>query len=180
MGTLTVTGAGTYLGPTVISAGTLQIGNGGTTGSLGTLDVIDNSVLAFNHSDAITVDNLISGSGALVQAGSGTTMLTAANTYSGGTTFSGGTIAVSSDANLGAASGALTFNNGTLKYLSTFNLSPTRAIMLQGGGGAVNTIDTNGYSTRFPKSSAGPAAWSRPGPTRLRFPALILLREAWS
>ena len=43
-GTLILTGANTYSGGTTISAGTLQIGNGGTTGSIAG-NVADNGVL---------------------------------------------------------------------------------------------------------------------------------------
>ena len=42
-GTTTLTGANTYTGTTTISAGTLQVGNGGTTGQLGTGAVVDNA-----------------------------------------------------------------------------------------------------------------------------------------
>lgn len=53
-GTLILTGSDTYLGPTVISGGTLQIGNGGTTGSTGTnLSIIDNASLVFDRSDTV-------------------------------------------------------------------------------------------------------------------------------
>ncbi|WP_376804025.1 autotransporter-associated beta strand repeat-containing protein, partial [Candidatus Raskinella chloraquaticus] len=40
-GTLALTGSNTYNGTTTISAGTLQVGNGGTTGTLGTGNVVN-------------------------------------------------------------------------------------------------------------------------------------------
>jgi autotransporter-associated beta strand protein len=53
-GTLTLTGSNTYTGGTTISGGTLQIGSGGTTGSIvGT--VVDNAALVFDRSDAFTL-----------------------------------------------------------------------------------------------------------------------------
>ena len=62
-GTLILTGNNTYGGVTTISAGTLQIGNGGTSGSLGGNSVTNNAALVFNRSDPITVANAISGTG---------------------------------------------------------------------------------------------------------------------
>src|SRR5439155_6593210 len=81
-GSLILTAANTYVGGTTISAGTLQLGNGGTTGSV-TGNVVNNAALAFNRSDTYGFDGVISGTGALRQNGTGTTTLTAANTYSG-------------------------------------------------------------------------------------------------
>src|SRR5205814_8357682 len=57
-GTAILTGNNSYSGTTTISAGTLQIDNGGTTGSLGTGNVTDNAALVFNRSDSPVVANL--------------------------------------------------------------------------------------------------------------------------
>ena len=88
-GTTILTANNTYTGGTTISAGTLQLGNGGTTGSI-TGDVIDNGVLSFDRSDSVAFDGMISGTGSVNQIGTGTTILTANNTYTGGTTISAG------------------------------------------------------------------------------------------
>ncbi|MEO7318136.1 MAG: autotransporter-associated beta strand repeat-containing protein, partial [Chthoniobacteraceae bacterium] len=91
--TLTKDGAGrlilgsstnSYLGSTKILEGTLQLGNGGTTGAIvaGTA-VVNHGTLAFNRTDGVTFNNPISGTGAVTQAGIGTLSLTGANTYTG-------------------------------------------------------------------------------------------------
>lgn len=91
-GTTILTGAST--GPTTISSGTLQVGAGGTTGSLGAGAVANNGTLAFNRSDAVTLANAITGSGALTQMGAGRLVLNAVNTYGGGTTVTRGELQV--------------------------------------------------------------------------------------
>jgi len=101
-GTLVLDGANTYAGGTTISGGILQIGNGATTGSI-TGDVTDNSSLLFNRSDDITFNNFVTGSGSLIQAGTGTLTLTGANTYAGGTTVEHGILELVPGAKPGAA-----------------------------------------------------------------------------
>jgi outer membrane autotransporter protein len=130
-GTLILSGANTYTGGTTIGGGTLQLGNGGTTGSI-MGDVTNNGVLAFNRSDATTFAGAISGTGAVQQIGTGTTVLTGINSYGGGTELRGGTLQVSADANLGAASGALTFLGGVLS--STANFDMARSVTLTQAG----------------------------------------------
>lgn len=148
-----LTGTNTYTGGTTISAGTLQIGDGGTSGSIaGNVtngiagNVTNNGNLAFNRSDALSFVGVISGTGMVIQQGTGTLTLTRVNTYSGGTTIDNGTLSVSSNANLGNSSGALFFNGGTLQTTASFTVS--RATTLDAGGGtfAVNAGTTLTHS----------------------------------
>ena len=110
-GTTVLTAANTYTGGTTITAGVLQLGAGGTTGSI-VGNVSNNGALAFNRSDTYTYGGTISGTGSATQQGNGTTILTANNTYTGGTTVDAGSLYVSGDQT--AATGATTVNNATL------------------------------------------------------------------
>jgi autotransporter-associated beta strand protein len=91
-GVVIFTAANEYSGITTIDAGTLRIGDGGTTGTLGTNGVGDNSVLVFHRSDNQVIANQISGSGQLIQAGTADLKLTATNNLSGLTRADAGTI----------------------------------------------------------------------------------------
>ncbi|MDH2384437.1 autotransporter-associated beta strand repeat-containing protein [Bradyrhizobium sp. CER78] len=113
-GTTILTGNNSYSGGTTIAMGTLQLGNGGTSGSI-TGNVTNNGTLAFNRSDAVTFDGAITGAGALNQLGSGTTILTANNSYSGGTTITAGTLQLGNGGMSGWINGSVT-DNGTLAF----------------------------------------------------------------
>jgi filamentous hemagglutinin family protein len=127
-GTWTLTGDNTYTGATTITAGTLQVGSGSTTGTLGSGAVVNDAALTFNRSDNLTVANAISGSGTLTQLGAGTLTLTATNSYSGVTTISAGTLQVGSGSTTGTlGSGAVT-NNAALRFNRSDNLTAANAI----------------------------------------------------
>ncbi len=86
-GALTLTGTNSYSGGTTISGGTLQ----GNTSSLQG-NIIDNAALVFDQNTAGTFAGVVSGTGSLIQSGTGALTLTGTNSYSGGTTISGGTL----------------------------------------------------------------------------------------
>ncbi|MBW5831841.1 autotransporter-associated beta strand repeat-containing protein, partial [Yersinia kristensenii] len=132
---LTLTGDNTFTGATTISAGTLQIGNGGTSGSV-VGDIINNSALSFNRSDALTYGGVISGSGSLVKAGNDVLTLTGNNTFTGDTTISAGTLQIGNGGTTGAIAGNI-INNSVL----SFNRSGILAYdgVISGSGSLVKT-----------------------------------------
>lgn len=76
---------------------TLQIGSGGTQGTLAG-NIISDGNLVFNRSGMANYGGVISGTGSLRNIGPGTVTLTGANTYSGSTTIQNGTLEVSGSA----------------------------------------------------------------------------------
>ncbi|EEP5669867.1 autotransporter outer membrane beta-barrel domain-containing protein [Salmonella enterica] len=104
---LTLSGANSYSGGTLISDGTLVASN---VEALGTGDVTDNATLELNTGG--TFDNVISGSGQVVKSGDDTLTLSGSNTYTGGTLISDGTLVATSVDALG--SGDVT-DNATLE-----------------------------------------------------------------
>jgi fibronectin-binding autotransporter adhesin len=134
LGNLVLSGDNDYTGQTTVVAGTLQIGAGGTTGTLGTGAVTNTGTLAFNRSGTLVVPNDIGGSGALAQVGPGTTVLTGNNSYSGGTTVAAGTLVVD-----GSIGGHTNVNaGGTL-----------------GGSGSVGSVRVGSGGTLAPGNSIG-------------------------
>ncbi len=148
-GTLTLAGANTYTGGTTVSAGTLQLGNGGSSGSI-VGDITDNGVVAFDRSDAPVFSHVISGTGAVDITGSGTIVFTGSNTYSGGTTIASGTLALGNGGTSGWISGNVT-DNGTLVFDRSDNISFAGAVSGSGGitlegSGIVTLGAANTYS----------------------------------
>jgi fibronectin-binding autotransporter adhesin len=103
-GTTILTANNTYTAGTTINAGTLQLGNGGTTGSI-VGNVLNNATFAINRSNAVGFGGVISGTGAFQQLGTGTTTLSAVQTYQGATTINAGVLALTGTASIAASSG---------------------------------------------------------------------------
>lgn len=98
--------------------------------------------------------------------GAGLLQLTANNAsadgYSGGTTISGGgTLGISSDNALGAASGGISLNGGTLQIQGTSDTSTARTINIGSGGGTLD-ID-NAANTFVPSTIIGNGSLTKTG-----------------
>ncbi len=112
-GTAVLTVADTLTGLTTISAGTLQLGNGSTDGSVSGR-ITDNALLSLDPNGSQTFANQIAGSGSLTKTGAGTAVLTGANAVRGATTVAAGTLAI--DSRL-SGSGPLSIGAGALLLL---------------------------------------------------------------
>jgi autotransporter-associated beta strand protein len=141
-----------------INNGVVQVGNNDANGSLGAGNVANNGILTFNRTDTFGVSNLISGSGSLVQNGSGTMALSQANTYTGATAVNSGTLALVEPGSLGAsalitmASGAILDVSGRADQTLTLNSGET----LQGGGSVKGNLNAQAGSTLNPGDTVGP------------------------
>jgi fibronectin-binding autotransporter adhesin len=162
-GTLVLGGTNTYTGPTVVNGGTLQIGAGGTTGSLSPSSAITtNATLAFSRTNTITQGSdfagLIGGTGGVTKLASGRLVLNGNNTYGGVTRVSGGTLEVSvladggSPSSIGSSSNAagnlLLSNATTFRYTGVAGAATDRGFTINGtsaGHGA--TIESSGAGT---------------------------------
>ncbi len=148
-GTLILTGTNTYTGGTTISAGMLQLGNGGTSGSIAG-NVTDNGALSFDRSNSYSFAGTITGSGVVDQIGSGVVILTANDTYTGGTTIGAGTLQLGNGGTTGSITGNVT-DNGNLAFNRSDNITFGGLIsgtgtLTQIGPGALTLTAANTYS----------------------------------
>ena len=93
----------------------------------------------------------------------------AGNLYTGGTTITGGAIAVSADGALGDPTGGITLNGGALAANFGFTLSatppsPSARSAAAGPGRSTSPTARSSTTARSPTRPAGPAPWSRPTP----------------
>lgn len=132
-GTLTLTGDNTHTGGTTIHAGTLELGDGGTSGMVAG-NVVNEGMLAFHRADAVTFDGDVGGSGAVAQIGGGATTLTGAWTHAGDTTVEAGALLVE-----GSIAGATVVHDGGRL----------------GGSGTLGPVTVQAGGTLAPGTSAG-------------------------
>ena len=168
-GNLTLSGTNTFTGPATINggqltleggsaiedsvdvavnAGTLKVSTAETIGSLttatGTQTVLDATLTTGGNDASTTSSGVISGAAGLVKEGTGTMTLngSSANTYSGGTTVTGGTLAATTNEQLGTGDvsvgtdGTLTTSNNTVQSIAGLSNQGTVSL---GNSATLNT-----------------------------------------
>lgn len=144
-GTTTLTGSLRNLGTGGLSIGSgavLQLGDGGAAGTINNLNVNSAGTLAFKRSDDVTYSGILSGVGGLTQAGTGKLTLAGANTYSGTTTVSAGTLTVATGGSIGTGNLVLSGGRVVMSSLDVGRLTATAGTfdgVLTGTGGLNKT-----------------------------------------
>ncbi|MEI8292590.1 MAG: autotransporter-associated beta strand repeat-containing protein [bacterium] len=162
IGTLILSANNTYTGATTINAGTLQIGNGGTSGALAlTSTITNNATLVFNRSDSVVQGthfsgSAITGSGSIIQNGTGNLTLSAVNTYTGNTTINSGTLTAAAAGAVGSSAKVTINNGGSFLVTADDAIGTSTGIELNGGtlafgaagySGAVGALTLSANST---------------------------------
>lgn len=142
------TGSGSYtafLGGS-IDVGTVSVVQGTWTISLGS------NTLSFNSSSNSTLNTIITGTGSVVKAGTGSMNVTTTNNYSGGTTISGGAIRFSAaNTDIGPA----TVNAGGALQIGASNALPAAtSVTLAGGSLALAGAFNQSLTTALSMSSS--------------------------
>jgi autotransporter-associated beta strand protein len=136
-------GSGNTFAGITINAGTVQLGNGDTAGSLGSAAIADNGTLALNRTDNLSLANAISGSGGLAQNGSDVVTVTAANSFAGTTAINAGKVILGNASALSTntvaiASGATLDLNGNAATISGLQPVVVAGSGLGGNGAIIN------------------------------------------
>ncbi len=155
--TLILDGAYTYTGPTTVSAGTLQLGDGtgANDNSLASPSINDNATLTFDVGTSQSYSGAIGGTGALTKSGAGKLTLSGVGIFTGATTVSAGTLDLANSLALQnsavAYSSGITFDSSVASNAFTFgSLSNNTNITLQNTAGAGITLTIGGNQTAGP------------------------------
>ncbi len=152
VGTTILSGNNTFSGAVTISAGVLQVGNGGASGTagIGNGQIFNNATLTYLRSDAYSETNLISGSGIVNKNGGNALTLTRANTYDGATNVNAGTLILGNATALGSAVGGTVVANGATLDLNGQTVVGEKLTSIQGTGvGGFALTNTAGAAASF-------------------------------
>ena len=180
-GSVALTGTNSYSGSTTITAGTLSIGAGGTSGTLGpgNVTITGPGLLNFNRSDTHAVATAISGNGTLRQSGSGTLQLSGSNTNTGAVTATSGTILFDGANALSSSISQLSSNNATISLAD----GTVRTTTISTGDLSLDTgtfvFDIGTTSDRLTLSS-GSATMSGTNTVKLNFLSQISTPGSWT
>lgn len=145
-GTLVIENNNTYPGATVVDGGTLQIGNLGTSGTIGSGPVTNNALIVANRADILSLPNQIWGTGALKLA-SGELVLSGSNAFTGPTVIESGILHLRHSAALGATNMGTYVSNGAQLYIDANVNVAAEPLLVTGTGPGSGALRKGGAGT---------------------------------
>lgn len=146
-GTLVLAGNNTWSGGATVSQGTLQIGNGGTSGTIGSGNVVNDATLIFNSTGSHSVADI---------TGTGDTTISAGTVSLNGSNYTND-ITIASGANVtgdGATTGALLFEGAT--HTITVDATSSGALGSIGAGSTdISSVGAGNFIVNTTGSGAG-------------------------
>ena len=154
-GTLVLDIVNTYTGPTLIQGGIVQLGAGGTQGSLGTGPITNNSAIVVNRTGPVSFNNTFAGTGSLTNLLAASITISGSNTLSGPIVLNAGSLSLAGAQTAGnttnftlnapcslALSGGVSLrSNVILSMLGTTDIPDNRCNINTGGDGLTNTLN---------------------------------------
>lgn len=169
--------ANSYTGETVLTGGTLRLADGGALGATsrvrmdgGRLELTGTSTFSaagrldsdtefdVSAGETATWSGALSGANGVRKTGTGTLVLTGANSYSGDTRVDQGILAATSNGALGSLGSVLIMDGGGFRFDADFAVD--RTVNLDA---AANTFDTNGFDGEISGTMSGTGALAKTG-----------------
>ena len=146
-GTITFTNPNSHSGENYFDAGTIRVGDGGSSGALGTGAVTNNATLIINRTGTLAIPGAISGTGTIQKLGSGKVVLGGNSSFTGAVTLTEGTIASGNGNSLGDTAGSTTVASGATLDIFTGGFGD-EPIFIEGEGvdGLGAVINSSGAS----------------------------------
>jgi fibronectin-binding autotransporter adhesin len=123
---------------------------------------------AKNYTFISSSGSYLAGAGGLAKSGSGSlTLAGLANTYTGANSFTGGTVVIGADANLGNATNSVVLNNAALSSIATFTLVGVRPLFI--GAATINVVtnQTLTYNSAVANAPSLSGSLTKTGPGTL-------------